>query len=90
MFKKVLIWKYFTSNYRKFWEEEQKKKSENEGLEEIFEDAEFELKQQNRRKIEVLKKGLNGTEVEQTDAVEEENKDGLIQADSLNFQVSLC
>jgi len=79
----------FSSNYRKFWEEEQKKKVEGEKveMEEIFEDAEFELKQRNKEKIKTLKQHSDGAEVDHSETLEMDDKDEMIQADSLNFKV---
>merc|ERR1719430_2586722 len=87
----------FSGKMRKFWGEEQRKKeaeqmkkAEAENIEEAFEDAAFELKQDNDRKIKALRKRLDGTvveNVEEEDKEEEEGKDELIQADSLNFKV---
>jgi len=86
----------FSGKVRKFWGEEQKrkeaelrKKVEAENIDEAFEDAAFELKQDNDRKIKALRKRLDGTVVENVDEEEEEEegKDELIQADSLNFKV---
>ena len=87
----------FSGKVRKFWgeeqrkkEAEQRKKAEAENIEEAFEDAAFELKQDNDRKIKALRKRLDGTvveNVEEEDKEEEEGKDELIQADSLNFKV---
>ena len=86
----------FSGKVRKFWGEEQKrkeaeqrKKAEAENIDEAFEDAAFELKQDNDRKIKALRKRLDGTVVENVDEEEEEEegKDELIQADSLNFKV---
>merc|ERR1719370_361179 len=85
----------FSGKVRKFWGEEQKrkeaelrKKAEAENIDEAFEDAAFELKQDNDRKIKALRKRLDGTVVENVEEEEEEEgKDELIQADSLNFKV---
>ena len=87
----------FSGKVRKFWGEEQKKKEaelrhrkEAENLDEAFEDAAFELKQSNNRQIQALKKKLDGSVVEHDDNDEgqdEDGKDQLIQADSLNFKV---
>ena len=88
----------FSNNARKFWTEDQKKKQEEkmkqqqaaatENLDEIFEDAEFELKRSNRKKIAALKRHLDGTPMEQEDGLgEEDGQDEHIQADSLNFKV---
>merc|ERR1712013_158676 len=87
----------FSGKVRKFWGEEQKKKEaelrqqrDAENLDEAFEDAAFELKQSNNRKIQALKKKLDGSVVEHDDNDEgqdEDGKDELIQADSLNFKV---
>jgi len=79
----------FNAGYRKFWEEEQEKKKRIEAaedLEEIFEEAEYELKHKNNVKIQALKKAQNGIE-EPEEIMEEENPDELIQADSLNYKV---
>jgi len=87
----------FSGKVRKFWGEEQKKKEaelrqkrEAENLDEAFEDAAFELKQSNNRKIQALKKKLDGSVVEHENndqGQDEDGKDELIQADSLNFKV---
>merc|ERR1712130_506154 len=68
-------------------EAEQRKKAEN--INEAFEDAAFELKQDNDRRIKALRKRLDGTIVEtvEEEDEDEEGKDELIQADSLNFKV---
>merc|ERR1712192_121216 len=88
----------FSGKVRKFWGEEQKKKEEAElrkkveaenNIDEAFEDAAFELKQDNDRKIKALRKRLDGTVVVEhvEEEEDEEGKDELIQADSLNFKV---
>ena len=87
----------FSGKVRKFWGEEQKRKeaeqrkqAEAENIDEAFEDAAFEMKQNTDRKIKALKKRLDGTVVEQEEVEEEEEEEGkdeLIQADSLNFKV---
>merc|ERR1712130_382994 len=86
----------FSGKVRKFWSEEQKrkeaelrKKAEAENINEAFEDAAFELKQDNDRRIKALRKRLDGTIVETVEGEDEdeEGKDELIQADSLNFKV---
>merc|ERR1719403_765372 len=70
----------FSGKVRKLWGEEQKKKEaelrqrrEAENLDEAFEDAAFELKQSNNRKIQALKKKLDGTAVDHD--YDEEGKD---------------
>jgi len=86
----------FSGKVRKLWGEEQKrkeaeqrKKAEAENINEAFEDAAFELKQDNDRRIKALRKRLDGTIVETVEDEDEneEGKDELIQADSLNFKV---
>ena len=90
----------FSGKVRKFWGEEQRRKeaelkeksaADAENIEEAFEDAAFHLKQDNSLKIKALRKRLDGTlvekEVGENEELEEEDKDELIQADSLNFKV---
>merc|ERR1719403_524077 len=87
----------FSGKVRKLWGEEQKKKEaelrqrrEAENLDEAFEDAAFELKQSNNRKIQALKRKLDGSVVEHDyheEGQDEDGEDELIQADSLNFKV---
>merc|ERR1712130_321961 len=84
----------FSGKVRKFWGEEQKRKEAErrkkaENINEAFEDAAFELKQDNDRRIKALRKRLDGTIVETVEGEDEdeEGKDELIQADSLNFKV---
>ena len=82
----------FNSGYKKYWAEEQVKKknlkaASAEDLEDIFDEAEFDLKQKNKKKIETLKKAQNGTTNEAMEEEVEENPDELIPGDSLNFKV---
>merc|ERR1711892_1449235 len=81
----------FNSGYEKYWAEEQVKKSNlkasAEDLEDIFDEAEFDLKQKNKKKIDTLKKAQNGTANEAMEEEVEENPDELIPGDSLNFKV---
>jgi len=80
----------FNAGYKKFWEEEQarKKLKATEDLEEIFDEAEYDLRQKNLKIIDALKKTQSGTETEaMEDENVEENSDELIPSDSLNFKV---
>jgi len=79
----------FVSGYKKFWNDEQKKRQdaaveENDNIDDMFADAEVKLRQSVRGKINEMKAGVDGKECE--DQHEEEEDDG-IQADSLNFKV---
>jgi len=80
----------FNAGYKKFWEEEQAKKKlkASEDLEEIFDEAEYDLRQKNMKIIDALKKTQSRTETEaMEDENVEENSDELIPTDSLNFKV---
>jgi U3 small nucleolar RNA-associated protein 14 len=82
----------FSSKARKFYTDEQEKKQAvTEELDVAFENAEFELKQSNKRDIAALKRRLDGTVVEEVEATEgdadADGGEGLVQADSLNFKV---
>ena len=82
--------KEFNAGYRKYWEEEKAKKNRIEAaedLEEIFDEAAFDLKQKNLKTIEALKKAHDGSTDEPEEVVDEENPDELIPADSLNYKV---
>merc|ERR1719187_1377425 len=78
----------FVSGYRKFWNEQQRKKeevAEVDNLDDIFADAEFKLKKNIKNKLGILK----GDSVVTEEAVAEvaEDEDDGVQADSLNFKV---
>jgi len=80
----------FNAGYKKYWEEEQSKKKKletTEDLEEIFDEAEFDLKQKNKKRLEALKEAQNGRTNDPEEVADEENPDELIPADSLNFKV---
>ena len=81
----------FSGSVKKFWSEEQARRQEEakEKLEEAFDEAQFELRRSNERKIAAMKRRLDGTAVEEEEAAEEDpaEKDELVQADSLNFKV---
>ena len=77
----------FNSDYRKFWEQNQaKKKMEtSEDLEEIFDEAEYSLKQNNKSKINSLKTPTITNKPEDQEKVVDDTDNPLnnIQADSL-------
>jgi len=81
----------FNAGYKKFWEEEQAKKKlkATEDLEEIFDEAEYDLRQKNLIKIDALKKAQSGRENEEVmeEGDVEEKSEELIPSDSLNFKV---
>ena len=85
----------FNSDYRKFWDKEQEKivseakpTDNDDELEEIFDEAQFNLQKKNISKIESLKQRSteNKTEIKEAPEDESENPLSNIQADSLNLK----
>ena len=81
----------FSSGYRKFWEEEQAKKEASKSaddLEDIFDEAHFQLQQNNKEKLKSLS-GSNGDEKKTKEAQEDNDEDNPlnnVQMDSLNTE----
>ena len=85
----------FNSDYRKYWDKEQEKivseakpTDNDDELEEIFDEAQFNLHKKNTSKIESLKQRSteNKTEIKEAPDDESENPLSNIQADSLNLK----
>jgi len=85
----------FGTGYRQFWEEEQAKKEaskDNEELEDIFDEAQFHLKQNNKEKLETISGSIRTEpktkETEEEEAVDEDNPLNNVQMDSLNYETN--
>ena len=80
----------FSAGYRKFWEGEQAKKEisrASEDLEEIFDEAEFNLKQNNAEKLQSLYGSTSGTETDTKEKnVDDDNPLNNLQMDSFNYE----
>ena len=83
----------FSSGYRQFWEKEQANKeasnsADAEDLEEIFEEAHFQLQKNNQNKLKSMsgpKPGEDQT-IEAKEPEDEDNPLNNVQMDSLNFE----
>ena len=81
----------FNSEYRKFWEAEQERlkasRTDEDDLEEIFEEAEFTLKRKTQAKIDSIKNqhSKNNVPVAEETFDDSENPLNNVQADSLNY-----
>ena len=80
----------FSAGYRKFWEAEQAQKEiskSSEDLEDIFDEAEFNLKQNNAEKLQSIYGSSTVTETETKDKNgEEDNPLNNVQMDSFNYE----
>merc|ERR1711915_706714 len=80
----------FHGGYKKFWEEQQKKRKleTSEDIDEIFDEAEFTIKQKTMRRIEDLKHSNDKAVAPlSSDAEFEDDSKELIADDSLNFKI---
>ena len=80
----------FSAGYRKFWEAEQAQKEiskSSEDLEDIFDEAEFNLKQNNAEKLQSIYGSSTVTETDTKDKnADEDNPLNNVQMDSFNYE----